>query len=82
MAQTLVSIYLHIIFSTKFRQKLILAELEAELYKYIGGICRNLGCKLLEGNGTHDHIHGLVSMTKNVSVKHLQQEKVVVSLDE
>jgi len=74
MAQTLVSIYLHIIFSTKLRQKLIPVELEGELYKYIGGICRNLDCALLEGNGMDDHSHCLVSMTKNASVMHLQQE--------
>jgi len=74
MTQTLAAIYLHVIFSTKRRQKLIPLELEEELYKYIGGICRNLESRLLEANGMEDHSHCLVSLSKNISVKHLQQE--------
>ena len=74
MAQTLVQIYLHIVFSTKRRQKLISIELEQELYKYIGGICKNLECRLLEANGIEDHSHCLVSLSKNIAVRDLQQE--------
>ena len=41
MAQTLVSLYVHIIFSTKYRQNIILEEDEPDLYAYIGGIANN-----------------------------------------
>lgn len=74
MAQTLISIYLHIVFSTKRRQKLIRPALEEELYRYMGGIYSNLECRLLAANGIEDHSHNLVSMSKMISVKHLQQE--------
>jgi len=68
MAQTLVSLYTHIIFSTKHRADLILSEVENDLFGYIGGIANNNNSKLLAANGTTNHIHLLVSMTKNISL--------------
>jgi len=37
MAQTLVKIYVHIVFSSKNRNELILSEIEQELFAFIGG---------------------------------------------
>lgn len=65
MAQTLVSSYFHIVFSTKNRFDLITAEVEAELYAYIGGIVRADGGKLLAAGGTANHVHLLISASKN-----------------
>jgi hypothetical protein len=47
MAQTLTSLYVHVIFSTKNRANLILAEIEKELFAYIGGFLKNNESKLL-----------------------------------
>ena len=41
MAQTLVSLMVHVIFSTMNREKLITPEMEPELFAYIGGILKN-----------------------------------------
>ena len=71
MAQTHVSIYLHIVFSTKNRFAFITPEIEAELFAYIGGILNNFNCKLIAANGTGDHIHLLVSLDKNVQIPNL-----------
>jgi REP element-mobilizing transposase RayT len=65
MAQTLVSAYFHIVFSTKNRFDFITPEMEAELYAYIGGIVRKFGGKLLAASGTANHIHLLISVSKN-----------------
>jgi REP element-mobilizing transposase RayT len=65
MAQTLYSSYMHIVFSTKNRFDFIPAELDDELYGYIGGILRNHECKLLQGGGTANHSHLLASLNKN-----------------
>lgn len=51
----------HIVFSTKERQPLIVAELRARLIEYIGGIIRGLNGKLIEANGPMDHLHLAVS---------------------
>ena len=68
MAQTLVSLYVHIIFSTKYRQDIILPEDEPELYAYIGGIANNNGSKLLSGGGTANHAHLLTSLSKKIGL--------------
>lgn len=71
MAQTHVSVYLHIVFSTKNRFPFITPNVEAELLAYIGGILNNLGCRLIAANGTENHVHLLVSMDKNVQIPDL-----------
>lgn len=71
MAQTHVSVYLHIVFSTKNRFPFITPEIEAELFAYIGGILSNLGCRLIAANGTDNHVHLLVSLDKNIQIPNL-----------
>ncbi len=71
MAQTLVSLYVHVIFSTKNRANLITPEIEPDLFSYIGGILNNNKSKLLAANGTADHIHLLVSLYKNLGLSEL-----------
>lgn len=44
MGQSLVKQYIHIIYSTKHQQPLIIDSVEEELYKYIGGICKKMEC--------------------------------------
>ncbi len=47
MAQPLVSLLVHVIFSTKNREPLITPEIEPELFAYIGGILKNNESRLL-----------------------------------
>lgn len=51
MGQSLVKNYVHIIFSTKNRVPLISEEVENELYRYIGGICKKLECSPIKIGG-------------------------------
>ncbi len=60
MAQTLTSLLVHIVFSTKHRQRLIYPEIEPHLFAYMGGILRNNNSRLLTAGGTADHVHLLV----------------------
>ena len=71
MAATLTSILVHVTFSTKHRQKLIPADLNPELFQYIGGVCRDLKSPLLHAGGTDDHVHLLVSLGKTESISDL-----------
>ena len=43
-------------------------ELHSSLAKYIAGILRNIGCRLITAGGVADHIHLLVSLSKQASV--------------
>lgn len=71
MAQTLVSLYIHVIFSTKNRRDLIKTDIEEELWSYIGGILDNNKSKLLASNGIENHIHLLISLSKNIFLSEL-----------
>lgn len=62
MPQSLVKILAHIVFSTKDRVDLISHEMEAELFKYITGIVKGNGGRLIIVNGTANHIHLLISI--------------------
>lgn len=71
MIQTLVKLYVHIIFSTKNRANFIKIEDEEELFSYIGGISNNNQSKLPAANGTENHVHLLVSISKNIELSEL-----------
>jgi REP element-mobilizing transposase RayT len=73
MAQTLVSLNPHVIFSTKNREPLITPEIEPELFAYVGGILKNHESRLLDAGGTADHVHLMVSQSKNVSLSSLMK---------
>ncbi|MBA3353866.1 MAG: transposase [Blastocatellia bacterium] len=65
MPQSLVKILVHIVFSTKNREHLLLPDTEGGLYRYISGIVEGNKSKLIIANGTTDHSHFLVSLGKN-----------------
>ena len=74
MGQSLVKNYLHIVFSTKYRQPLIQESIEEELYSYLGGICNNLECHVIKVGGYTDHIHILCMLSKKVPLIKLMEE--------
>ena len=74
MAQTLVSLLIHVIFSTKNREPLITPEIEPELFAYIGGIVKNHESRLLDAGGTADHVHLLISQSKNIALSSLMKD--------
>ena len=65
MPQSLVKILVHIVFSTKNRADLILPDAEDGLYRYISGIVKGNGARLLIANGTMNHSHFLTSLGRN-----------------
>ena len=74
MAQTLVSLMTHIIFSTKNREPLITSEIEPELFAYMGGILKNKDSRLLSAGGTDDHVHLLISQSKNIALSAVMKD--------
>ena len=57
MANTYTQLYIQFVFAVKYRISIIQPEWEDELYKYITGIVRNYGHKIIALNGMHDHTH-------------------------
>ena len=74
MGQSLVKNYLHIVFSTKYRQPLIDNKVDVELYSYMGGICKKLECPPIKIGGYKDHIHILCILSKKIALMKLLEE--------
>lgn len=74
MTKTYSQINLHIVFAVKFREKLIDASWEDQLYKYITGIVTLKNQKMLAVNGVPDHIHIFISFVPSCSIADLVRE--------
>lgn len=76
MAQTLVSLLVHVVFSTKNRKNVIPEDAKSEdrLSAFIGGIVRSRGSRLLAAGCTQNHIHLLISLSKNESLSETVRE--------
>ncbi len=74
MAQTLVSLLVHIVFSTRNREDFITPDIEPQLYAYLGGIAKNHGARLLAAGGTANHVHLLLSQSKNLALSDLMED--------
>ena len=74
MADTFTQIYIQIVFAVKGRDSLIFNSWEDELFKYITGIIRNKGQKMLAINGIPNHIHFLIGMKPSCCLSDLIRE--------
>jgi len=74
VAQSLSNVLLHIVFSTKNRDPFIDEDVEESLFKYIGGICRDLKCPSHKIGGTDDHVHIACSLSRTVAISKLVEE--------
>jgi putative transposase len=74
MPQSLSSILVHIIFSTKNRQLWLHKEISRELYPYAATILKNHACHPYQIGGMPDHIHIICSQSKTISTSKLIEE--------
>ena len=74
MADTYSKIYIQVIFAVQNRNALIQPAWEEELYKYITGIIKNKGQKMLQINGTTNHLHLFIGMKPTCLLSDLVRE--------
>ena len=74
MAGTFSQIYIQVVFAVQNREAMISTSWEEELYKYITGIVRNKGQKMLAINGMPDHIHLFIGMKPSCCLSDLVRE--------
>jgi putative transposase len=67
-------LYIQIVFAVKARQSLIRSDVEERVYKYITGIVKGKGQKLLAINGMPDHVHIFISIGPDCSISDLVRE--------
>ena len=74
MPQSLAKIYIHLIFSTKNGQQLIVSTIEGQLYKYMATVLISQGSMPVKIGGMPDHVHILTQMPKTQTVSKLVEE--------
>jgi len=74
MANTYTQIYIHIVFAVQGRQNLIPKSHKEELHKYITGIVRNKGQKLIAINSMPDHTHTFIGMKPAIALSDLVRD--------
>ena len=74
MSQSLSSILVHLVFSTKNREPFITPNIEAELHPYMAKIFRELKSPSLAIDGTSDHVHILFSLSRIITVADVVEE--------
>lgn len=79
MKKTYTRIYIHCIFSTKKRKKLISPKIEKRLWKYIGGVAKRMEIEPVAIGGVEDHLHLLLSLPPNLSVSFIMQKLKSIS---
>jgi REP element-mobilizing transposase RayT len=71
MPQSLSSILIHLIFSTKHREPFITSVIESELHPYLAAIFRELKSPALAIDGTEDHVHTLFTLSRVITIADL-----------
>jgi putative transposase len=74
MPQSLASVLVHLVFSTKNRQPFLGREIEPELHPYLATVFRSLDSPTLTINGTEDHVHVLFRLDRKISLAKLVEE--------
>ncbi|MBU1218288.1 IS200/IS605 family transposase [Myxococcota bacterium] len=75
MPQSYSSIYIHYIFSTQERKTFLKSgKVRSELYSYLKMLFAEFSCKVIEVGGTDDHIHILISASRETSSAYIMRE--------
>jgi REP element-mobilizing transposase RayT len=79
MRNTYTQIYIQVVFAVNGRQSLITPPFKETLYKYIGGVMRNAGQKLVAIDGMPDHVHILIGMKPEIALSDFVKDIKVAS---
>lgn len=67
MPQSLSQVIVHIVFSTKERQKSIDSAIASRLHAYLATVCRDQDCEAYRVGGAVDHVHLAVRLGRTIS---------------
>jgi len=68
MPQSLSSVHIHLVFSTKNREPFMRdAEIRKEMHAYLGGVSKKLECLPVIVGGVEDHVHFLGRLARTIA---------------
>ena len=68
MPQSLARLHIHLVFSTKNRERFLTDAVRDSLHAYMATALQNLGCAPVLINSEEDHVHILFELARTVSV--------------
>ena len=74
MPQSLARVHIHLIFSTKNRQRLLDDAVRESLHRYMAVVHQNLGCHADLINSVEDHVHILFQLGRTVAFSQAVEE--------
>jgi putative transposase len=74
MSQSLVKNMIHLVYSTKNRERWIPKTVQESLYAYQAGIFKQWESPALIIGGIEDHVHALFALSKNFALKRVVEE--------
>ena len=66
----------HIVFTPKYRRKVIYNQLREDIGEILRTLCRYKGVEIIEGHLMSDHVHMLVMIPPKISFQHLMNLQV------
>jgi len=74
MPSTFLSLYYHLVFSTKEREPSITASWRPRLHQYLGGVVNGLGGLSQGIGGTADHVHLLIELRATIALSDFMRD--------
>ena len=74
MPQSFANNYVHIVFSTKYRQPFLHDGIRDQMFAYMGGICNNFESTPIIIGGYYDHVHILCDLSRKIAMMKLVEE--------
>ena len=74
MANTYTQIHVQTVFSVKFRNAVIIPEIQQEVFGYMGQLINDFGHKTLIVNGMPDHVHCFFGLNPKQSIADLMRD--------
>lgn len=68
MAHSLSNIVLHVVFSTKHRERTITDSIRFRLHAYMAEVGRDMGCTIHRIGGVPDHVHLAITLPRTLTV--------------
>lgn len=68
MPQSLSRILIHLVFSTKNRERVLTPDIQKELHPYLAGTLDNIECPSLRVGGVEDHVHLFFGLSRTRTI--------------
>jgi REP element-mobilizing transposase RayT len=68
MPQSLINNNVHLVYSTRDRQRFISTQMQPKLWAYVAGVVKNIGGNPIAIGGMDDHIHILAEIPATVDI--------------